>query len=107
MAGRGGGGASGGARGSAAAGGDGWVDCIEDIREYDVPYHHRIAIDTGRRVGKWYTVREEGGDRPASLTFCEERKAFGEPRVLAFDIECVKQPLKFPDATSDPVMMIS
>jgi len=27
--------------------------------------------------------------------------------VLAFDIECCKQPLKFPDAASDPVMMIS
>ena len=32
-----------------------------------------------------------------------ERQAFGEPRVLAFDIECCKQPLKFPDAQSDPV----
>jgi DNA polymerase epsilon subunit 1 len=86
---------------------DMWLDRVEDIREYDVPYHQRIAIDTGRRVGKWYTVREEGGERAPSLTPCEERKAFGEPRVLAFDIECVKQPLKFPDATVDPVMMIS
>ena len=95
------------AAGSGGSAGDTWLDYIEEIREYDVPYHHRIAIDTGRRVGKWYTVREEGSDRPASLTPCEERKAFGEPRVLAFDIECVKQPLKFPDAAIDPVMMIS
>ena len=118
-----------------------------------------VAIDTERRCGKWYTVREEGGR--TSITECAERQvrasppptpppnthisslprpppirtsapltltptpnltpsptltpspspspnqAFGEPRVLAFDIECVKQPLKFPDATSDPVMMIS
>ena len=77
------------------------------LLRYDVPYHQRIAIDTGRRVGKWYTVKEEGGERAAALTPCESRKAFGEPRVLAFDIECVKQPLKFPDATVDPVMMIS
>ena len=27
--------------------------------------------------------------------------------MLAFDIECCKQPLKFPDAAVDPVMMIS
>lgn len=24
-----------------------YVDNIVDIREYDVPYHHRFAIDTG------------------------------------------------------------
>eukprot|EP00967_Tisochrysis_lutea_P132336 scaffold230930_cov33-Tisochrysis_lutea.AAC.3 len=52
-----------------------------------------------------YTVREEAGT--TTITPCAERKAFGEPRVLAYDIECVKQPLKFPDATVDPVMMIS
>jgi DNA polymerase epsilon subunit 1 len=28
-------------------------------------------------------------------------------KVLAFDIETFKKPLKFPDATSDPIMMIS
>jgi len=30
-----------------------------------------------------------------------------EPRVLAFDIETTKMPLKFPDAAIDSVMMIS
>lgn len=30
-----------------------------------------------------------------------------EPVVLAFDIETTKLPLKFPDAASDSVMMIS
>ena len=84
---------------------DGWLERIDDIREYDVPFHHRVAIDSERRCGKWYTVREEGGR--TTIVDCEERKAFGEPRVLAFDIECCKQPLKFPDAATDPVMMIS
>ena len=69
---------------------DGWLDSIEDIREYDVPFHHRVSIDTERRCGKWYTVREEGGR--TSILECAERKAFGEPRVLAFDIECCKRP---------------
>ncbi len=26
-------------------------------REYDVPYHMRVAIDNKILVGKWYTVR--------------------------------------------------
>ena len=30
-----------------------------------------------------------------------------EPRVLAFDIECTKAPLKFPDAEIDQIFMIS
>lgn len=30
-----------------------------------------------------------------------------EPRILAFDIECTKAPLKFPDASVDQVFMIS
>ena len=31
----------------------------------------------------------------------------GEPKILAFDIETTKMPLKFPDAEVDSVMMIS
>ena len=30
-----------------------------------------------------------------------------EPRVLAFDIECTKEPLKFPQAERDEIFMIS
>lgn len=30
-----------------------------------------------------------------------------EPIVLAFDIETTKMPLKFPDANTDQIMMIS
>jgi hypothetical protein len=30
-----------------------------------------------------------------------------EPRILAFDIECTKAPLKFPDVTLDRIYMIS
>jgi DNA polymerase elongation subunit (family B) len=30
-----------------------------------------------------------------------------EPRILAFDIECTKAPLKFPDVSLDRVYMIS
>jgi DNA polymerase epsilon subunit 1 len=30
-----------------------------------------------------------------------------EPKVLAFDIECTKEPLKFPQADRDQVFMVS
>ena len=30
---------------------------MEDVREYDVPFHMRWAIDTGVRCGWWYTVK--------------------------------------------------
>jgi DNA polymerase epsilon subunit 1 len=84
---------------------DNWLERVEDVREYDVPYHQRVAIDTGRRVGKWYAVKEEGAK--TIIDEMADRKAFADPRVYAFDIECCKQPLKFPDANSDPIMMIS
>ncbi|CCD25732.1 DNA polymerase epsilon catalytic subunit NDAI_0F04140 [Naumovozyma dairenensis CBS 421] len=74
---------------------------IEDIREYDVPYHVRVSIDKDIRIGKWYKVTAGG--------FIEntEKVAFADPVVLAFDIETTKAPLKFPDSAVDQVMMIS
>ena len=74
---------------------------IEDIREYDVPYHVRVSIDKDIRVGKWYKVCSEG------LIEYTEKVAFADPVVLAFDIETTKAPLKFPVAEVDQVMMIS
>ncbi|TPX34056.1 DNA-directed DNA polymerase [Synchytrium microbalum] len=81
------------------------VDNIIDIREFDLPYYVRTAIDTDIRVGLWYTVRALAGTifiEPRS-----DRVKRAEPVVLAFDIETSKQPLKFPDAQMDSIMMIS
>ncbi|MCJ1436933.1 DNA polymerase epsilon catalytic subunit [Xylographa pallens] len=80
-------------------------DYIVDIREYDVPYHVRVAIDKDIRIGKWYTVEAKHG--VISLTCIEERLQRADPVVFAFDIETTKLPLKFPDASFDQVMMIS
>ncbi len=33
------------------------LEAVEDMREYDVPFHMRWAIDTGARCGWWYTVK--------------------------------------------------
>ena len=40
----------------------------------------------------WYAVTQ------ASLAHSHTAQARPEPRVLAWDIECTKMPLKFPDA---------
>lgn len=78
---------------------------ILDIREYDVPYHVRVAIDKDIRIGKWYNVEAKHGI--VSLTCLEERLQRADPVVLAFDIETTKPPLKFPDSATDQIMMIS
>lgn len=80
-------------------------DFIVDIREYDVPYHVRVAIDMDIRIGKWYTVEAKHGH--VTLSCIEERLQRADPIVLAFDIETTKLPLKFPDAAIDQIMMIS
>lgn len=80
-------------------------DFIVDIREYDVPYHVRVAIDQDIRVGKWYVVEAKHGH--ITLKCNEERLQRADPIVLAYDIETTKLPLKFPDAAIDQVMMIS
>ena len=42
-----------------------------------------------------------------TLTCVEERLQRADPVVLAYDIETTKMPLKFPDAATDQIMMIS
>lgn len=78
---------------------------IIDIREYDVPYHIRVAIDCDIRIGKWYTAEAKDGD--VKLQEVPERISRADPVVMAFDIETTKLPLKFPDAAIDQIMMIS
>ncbi|XP_010242612.1 PREDICTED: DNA polymerase epsilon catalytic subunit A-like [Nelumbo nucifera] len=82
-----------------------FIDCIIDLREYDVPYHVRFAIDNDVRCGQWYDVSI------SSTGVTLEKRADllqrAEVHVCAFDIETTKLPLKFPDAEYDLIMMIS
>ncbi|CAI4215664.1 unnamed protein product [Parascedosporium putredinis] len=78
---------------------------IIDIREYDVPYQVRVMIDLDIRVGKWYFVEAKAGQITVKCN--EDKLAPADPVVLAYDIETTKPPLKFPDAASDQIMMIS
>ena len=77
-----------------------------DIREHDVPYHVRVAIDLKLNVGHWYEVKGRGLDNP-EIRLLEEQPDRPEPVVCAFDIETTKLPLKFPDPATDSIMMIS
>ncbi|KAK6465694.1 DNA-directed DNA polymerase epsilon, catalytic subunit A [Scheffersomyces coipomensis] len=78
---------------------------IDDMKEYDVPYHVRVSIDKNIRVGKWYDVYVK--HQEVSLVEDKEMIAFADPVILAYDIETTKAPLKFPDAKIDQIMMIS
>lgn len=80
-------------------------DGIIDIREYDVVYHLRVAIDNELRVGMWYEITFNAG-QPEFVPITERVKR-PDPVVMAFDIETTKAPLKFPDQAIDQVMMIS
>lgn len=80
-------------------------ECIIDVREYDVPYYLRVAIDNDIRVGLWYAVTFIEG-QPAFNQITERVKR-ADPVVMAYDIETTKAPLKFPDQAIDQVMMIS
>jgi DNA polymerase epsilon subunit 1 len=82
------------------------LDYIIDIREYDIPYYVRVAIDLDIRVGLWYTVKAQQNGTVV-LTRQTDIVHRPEPVVFAFDIETTKLPLKFPDVTIDSIMMIS
>lgn len=82
-----------------------YTECIVDIREYDVKYHVRLAIDLDIRVGYWYEVCNVDGE--VQFHRRDELVERAVPRVCAFDIETTKLPLMFPNAEIDQVMMIS
>nr|XP_033811806.1 DNA polymerase epsilon catalytic subunit A [Geotrypetes seraphini] len=83
------------------------MDNILDMREYDVPYHVRLSIDLKIHVAHWYNVRYRGNVYPPEIVRRDDLVERPDPVVLAFDIETTKLPLKFPDAESDQIMMIS
>ena len=96
--------------GTGAAGGGGaqvtdYLETINDIREFDVPYVSRVSIDLHLRIGLWYDVVADTGE--VTLTWRSDLESRPRPKVLAYDIETAKAKLKFPDADKDPITMIS
>lgn len=104
------------------------LECLVEMREYDVPYDVRVCTDLVIRAGTWYTVKvfnedvgidsgndqADNGDDAAAASELEriwatragggvrltdpDRESKANPTFLAFDIECTKAPLKFPSA---------
>ena len=80
---------------------------IIEMREYDVTYTMRAAIDLELRIGSWYDVTPVVGSEICEVKIKKDMLELCDLRVLAFDIECEKAPLKFPDASRDRIYMIS
>ncbi|GIQ82772.1 DNA-directed DNA polymerase, family B [Kipferlia bialata] len=78
---------------------------LRDVVEWDVPYTTRAMIELDVRCALWYKVTVKPG--VVSVSQLKDKVTHNTPRVLAFDIETTKQPLRFPDAETDEVMMIS
>lgn len=81
------------------------LSLLNDLREYDVPYVVRVCTDRSIRAGTWYTVQADEEYGVEVVDADKEHKA--DPVFLAFDIECTKDPLKFPNAERDTIFMIS
>jgi len=82
------------------------MNYITEIREDDVLYHARVMIDEDIRCSFWYNVKFSG----AYITKLDRIEGIiekGDIRVMAFDIETTKAPLKFPDPKIDSIIMIS
>lgn len=60
------------------------LESIVELREHDVPYHVRFAIDTDVRCGHWFVCKAKGGK--VSLERRPDLLARAEPRICAFDI---------------------
>ena len=83
-----------------------WMNWVDDIREYDVKYGVRVAIDCGVYVGLWYDITVTHG--VTKVERCDDSKyAPAMPKICAFDIETTKAPLKFPQPEFDQIYMIS
>lgn len=81
-------------------------EMFEDLREFDVPYHMRVAIDAEINCAKWFECYCNQGAQPV-LTPRPDLLDQPDAVVFAWDIETTKLPLKFPDAESDQIMMVS
>eukprot|EP00923_Selenidium_pygospionis_P041022 GHVN01071051.1.p1 GENE.GHVN01071051.1~~GHVN01071051.1.p1 ORF type:complete len:592 (+),score=96.79 GHVN01071051.1:134-1909(+) len=81
---------------------------INALYEADMPHVSRVCIDREIRCGKWYDVIQ-ADLYEVNLTELDEisQTAVAPLRVLAWDIETSKAPLRFPDPETDCIMCIS
>jgi DNA polymerase epsilon subunit 1 len=82
------------------------ISSLVELREFDVPYQVRVCIDLNIRAGAWYTVTPNK-ENPGVTLSDQDIETKANPVYMAFDIECTKAALKFPDASHDSIFMIS
>ena len=58
------------------------LDCLTDIREYDVPYVVRCCIDLDIRAGQYYSATVQP-DKNVELKFLKEKTASTKARTLS------------------------
>ena len=97
---------------------------LSELREHDVPYDLRVCIDLQIFAGLWYDVEAFGGQTVLSPVQIDEKQESNSKkskteamegltlipptlRCISFDIETTKMPLKFPQAATDQIFMIS
>jgi len=93
----------------------GAMDSVENIYEFDVDYVNRVCIDKHINCGRWFTVErnimatsvDNIWDTQCTVTAMPEMLVKPGLRVFAWDIECTKEPLKFPDSAHDRITLIS
>lgn len=74
-----------------------------EVHEYDIPTAVQFATERDIHAGQWYKVTYNGDYTLEKV----ESVLPPEIRMLSFDIETTKDPLKFPDPEKDKVMMVS
>ena len=77
-----------------------YLSKIFEMREYDVPYHIRVMIDNEIRVSYWYEFTLENSICK-EMVHLKDKLDKADLRIMAFDIETTKSPLKFPDKNFD------
>merc|ERR1719393_1119718 len=88
---------------------------VKGIFEYDVSLLNRVCIDNNLNCGKWFNVTRNKmatgldniWDTQCTITAKDDLMAKPGLRIFAYDIECTKEPLKFPDSAHDRITMIS
>ena len=82
------------------------MNYITDTCEDDVLYHVRVMIDNNLRCSFWYDVTIRGA-HVIKVERIPDKLEKGDLRIMAFDIETTKAPLKFPDPKIDSIIVIS
>ncbi|CAD2095637.1 DNA polymerase epsilon catalytic subunit A, putative [Plasmodium vinckei lentum] len=82
---------------------------IIELYEYDVKYTTRLCIDKNIRCGLWYKVTRLEDELYTEEIYFEvlKKEILAPLNVLAWDIECYKDELKFPDKEKDEIILIS